>query len=65
MNRLLKRYRTPRAMRVCQNCVYADNERGKYWQNGWNIWCNAYFRWFRWNDRKRCFAEDVKIKTKK
>ena len=46
----------PRAMKVCQNCLYSDNKKGKWFQDGWNIYCNNECRWFRWDTRKRCFV---------
>jgi hypothetical protein len=51
----LKTNRYPRAMRICQNCIYCNNEKGKWFKDGWNILCNNKGRFFTWNKRKRCF----------
>jgi len=47
-------------MRICQNCLYGDNEKGKNFQDGWNIFCNAKMRWYRWNKRKLCYKFPLK-----
>lgn len=50
-----KKNRYPRAMRICQNCIYGDNKKGKYFKDGWNVFCNNKGRFFRWDKRKICF----------
>jgi len=51
----LKKNRYPRAMRICQNCIYGNNEKGKWFKDGWNVFCNNKGRFFKWDKRKRCF----------
>ncbi len=60
----IKKNRYPHAMRVCQNCRYSDNSRGKWFQDGWNVFCNNYVRFFRWDTRKRCFKKETKEQMK-
>ncbi len=53
----LKKNRYPHTMRICQNCIYGNNEKGKWFKDGWNVFCNNKGRFFRWDKRKRCFKE--------
>ena len=55
-----QRIKYPRVMRICQNCLYGNNEKGKFFQDGWNIFCNAKMRWYRWNKRKLCYKFPLK-----
>lgn len=55
----MSKHKFPRVMRVCQNCIYADNEKGQMWQDGWNIWCNNKTRFYRWDKRKLCYTSPL------
>ncbi len=54
MKKTKKSRKCPKYMKICQNCELSDNDRGKYFQDGWNVWCKNRTRWYRWDTRKRC-----------
>jgi len=61
---------------VCQNCVYGNNEKGKFFktifyltgiiENGkkdkrrWNIFCEKKQKYYPWDKFKRCFKDKIK-----
>ena len=52
--------------KVCQNCAFGNNEKGKWiykklkrknnWENGyWHIFCEKKKKYYFWDKFKRCF----------